>query len=67
MKVYPSSSNIDYYEIINESTLNIMFLSGDLYQYYDVDKFILDEIGLANSFGSYFYYNIRGKYRYAKI
>lgn len=65
-----TSSNIEKirYHSGNQ-TLEIMFKSGDVYQYFDVPQQIYE--GFVNppggSHGKYFHANIKGQYRYAKL
>lgn len=48
--------------------LHIAFLSGALYEYYDISPEIYNKLMKANSHGSYFYENIKnGKYLFKKI
>lgn len=51
----------------NSETLEIEFLKGGLYQYYDVPMHVYDELMSASSHGTYFAANIKGTYRYSKI
>jgi hypothetical protein len=63
-----SSSNIasiGYDE--NSQTLEIEFLNGTIYQYFDVPNRIFQEIMAANSHGQYLAQNIKGIYRYSKV
>ena len=48
-------------------TLEILFHSGSLYQYFDVPWTVCEELIAASSHGRYFNSNIKGKFRYAKI
>ena len=48
-------------------TLEVVFLKGGLYQYYDVPEHVYDELMSAGSHGSYLASNIKGTYRYNKI
>lgn len=48
-------------------TLEIEFLNGSIYQYFDVPQQIYDELMGANSQGIYLSANIKGVYRYSKI
>lgn len=41
-------------------TLEIQFHSGGIYEYYDVDKSVYEELMNADSHGSYFMSMIRG-------
>ena len=49
------------------NTLEIEFLNGSVYQYYDVPEHIYDEIMSASSHGSYLATNIKGVYSYSKV
>ncbi len=63
-----SSSNIDsigYDE--NSQTLEISFLSGGIYQYFDVPASVHEELMSADSKGKYFAANIKGPYRFSKV
>ena len=62
------SSNIESigYDSANE-TLEIAFLNGSIYQYFDVPQSIYEEIMSADSHGKYLAYQIKGKYRYSKV
>ena len=47
--------------------LYVEFSSGKIYKYYDVPKKVFEKlIGPLNSAGSYFYSDIRMKFRYEK-
>ena len=61
------SSNLESMEIIDEKTINIKWLDGRIYQYVDVDDFIIDELPKAQNAGNYFWNNIRGKYRFRNL
>ena len=63
-----TSSNIaevGYDEI--SKTLEILFRSGGLYQYFDVPSKEYSGLMKANSHGKYFIARIKGKYRYKRI
>ncbi len=63
-----SSSNIaaiGYEE--GSMTLTVQFLSGTLYQYFDVPSQVHQELMVAGSVGTYFSQNIRNNYRYTKL
>jgi len=49
------------------STLEIEFLNGSVYQYFDVPKYIYDNLMQAESRGQFLAQNIKGVYRYSKI
>lgn len=63
-----NSSNIDSigYDS-NSMILEIAFLSGGTYQYFNVPKSIFDGIMSASSHGSYFHQYIKEKYSYQKV
>ena len=48
-------------------TLEILFHSEALYQYFDVPVLVYEEFVAASSHGKYLNANIKGKFRYAKI
>ena len=48
-------------------TLEIEFLNGSVYQYFDVSKQIYEELMAASSHGQYLAANIKGVYRYARV
>lgn len=63
-----SSSNIaavGYEE--GSMTLTIEFLSGTVYQYFDVSLQVYQELMAAGSVGTYFSHNIKNNYRYTKL
>lgn len=47
-------------------TLEIEFLKGGVYQYYDVPQHVYDDLMSAASHGSYLSSNIKGTYSYSK-
>ena len=51
----------------NSLTLEVEFLNGGIYQYFDVPQHIYSEIMSAGSHGQYLAQNIKGVYRYSKI
>lgn len=51
----------------NSQTLEIEFLNGSIYQYFDVPQHIFDELNSADSHGKYLAANIKGHYRYSKV
>lgn len=63
-----SSSNIASigYDETNE-ILEIEFLSGGIYQYFDVPNYVYDELMDADSHGKYFNAYIKDKYETKKI
>ena len=48
-------------------TLEIEFLKGSVYQYFDVPGYIYRDLMNADSHGKYFSANIKGVYRYSKV
>lgn len=66
---YVSSSNIASIGYDQDSmVLEIEFLSGAIYQYYDVPKSIYEGLMAADSHGKFFAaYIKKGGYRYAKV
>lgn len=62
------SSNIESIGYDSKSqTLEIEFLNGSIYQYFDVPQHIYDELIDADSHGKYLAANIKGHYRYSKV
>ena len=49
------------------SVLEIEFLNGSVYQYYDVPDFIYDGLMGAASHGTYLSSSIKGHYQYARV
>lgn len=47
--------------------LEIEFIHGGVYQYFDVPNDDYEALMNASSLGSYFYHNIRDNYEYEKI
>lgn len=63
-----SSSNIAEIGYDEPSgTLEILFHSELLYQYFDVPLVVYEEFIVASSYGRYLNSNIKGKFRYARI
>ncbi len=62
------SSNIESigYDSDNQ-TLEIAFLNGSIYQYFDVPEHIHQEMMGADSQGKYLAHQIKGHYRYSKV
>jgi hypothetical protein len=48
------------------STLEIEFLGGAVYQYFDVPRAVFDGLLQAQSVGAFIHQQVRGVYRYAK-
>jgi len=63
-----SSSNIASigYDADSE-TLEIEFLNGGVYQYFDVPEREYESLMAAGSHGSYLARSIKGTYRYSKV
>lgn len=51
----------------NSQTVEIEFLNGGVYQYFDVPEHIYKELMGAGSHGQYLAQNIKGNYRYSKV
>lgn len=63
-----SSSNLDsagYDEA--EQIMEVSFLNGGTYRYYNVPKDVWEEFLVANTPGQYFYHHIRTSYTYIMI
>lgn len=58
-------SSIGYDE--NSSTLEVEFLSGTVYQYFDVPLTVYQGIMSAGSVGQYFAQHIKGYFRFVKV
>lgn len=52
---------------VDSQTLEIEFLNGGVYQYFDVPQHVHDELMNAGSHGQYLAQNIKGAYRYSKV
>ena len=51
-----------------DGTLEIEFLNGSVYQYFDVSQNVFDELMAAtDSHGKYLSQNIKGRYRFARV
>jgi hypothetical protein len=63
-----SSSNIASIGYDADSqTLEIEFLNGGVYQYFDVPQYVYEELMNADSHGQYLAQNIKGVYRFSKV
>lgn len=51
----------------NSATLEIEFLNGGVYQYFDVPKNIYDAMMSASSHGQYLAQSIKGRFRFSKV
>ena len=49
-----------------DNVLEIEFLDGGVYQYFDVPAALYEGLIQADSAGKYFWANIRGAFRYAR-
>lgn len=67
-RTHVQSSNISSigYDV-NTATLEIEFLNGSIYQYYDVPEYVYEELMSASSHGGYLASAIKGTYRYGKV
>jgi len=62
------SSNIESIGYDSDSqTLEIAFLNGSIYQYFDVPLQIFEDMMSAESQGKYLAHQIKGHYRYSKV
>jgi len=62
------SSNIESIRYEDEqSILEVTFLNGGVYQYYDVPAHIAQELERADSKGSFLASAIKGHFRYSKV
>lgn len=52
---------------LKSQTLEIEFLNGSVYQYFDVPQQIFDGLMSAESHGKYFVVNIRSNFKYVKL
>ncbi|RYF94548.1 MAG: KTSC domain-containing protein [Caulobacteraceae bacterium] len=50
-----------------ERTLEVLFLNGSIYQYFEVPVQIFTELMQATSVGQYLNANIKGQFRYARV
>ena len=63
-----TSSNIASIRYDNEqSVLEVIFLNGGTYQYYDVPSQVIEAFQGAESKGSFLASDIKGRYRYSKV
>lgn len=61
-----SSSNIESIGYEDE-TLQVQFLNGSIYQYFDVPEHIFIGLCDADSVGIYLAANVKGIYRYSRV
>jgi uncharacterized protein len=67
-RTHVESSNIESIGYDSRSqTLEIEFLNGSVYQYFDVPEHVFNELMSADSYGKYLNANIKGTYRYSKV
>lgn len=67
-RTHVESSNIESIGYDSSSqTLEIEFLNGTIYQYFDVPQRVFEELIGADSHGRYLNSNIKGIYRYSKV
>lgn len=52
---------------VDSLTLEVEFINGGIYQYYDVPEYVFEELLNANSVGSYFNTNVRNSYMTQKV
>lgn len=63
-----SSSNIDSIRYENEQfVLEVTFLNGGIYQYFDVPPHIVGDFKQAGSKGEFLAREIKGRFRYSKV
>lgn len=64
----PDSTNVGSIGYDHESqTLEVEFIKGSVYQYFDVPQNVYDEFISSGSKGQYLARNIKGNYRYARV
>lgn len=51
----------------DEQTMEVTFLNGATYQYFDVPEEIFTSMINADSVGSYFAKTVKGTYRFSKV
>jgi len=67
-RIHVESSNIESIGYDPKSqTLEIEFLNGSIYQYFDVPEYVFNELKDADSCGKYLNANIKGHYRFSKV
>ena len=67
-RIHIESSNIESIGYDADSqTLEINFLNGSIYQYFDVPVNIYDDLIATDSHGKYFATYIKGIYRYSRV
>lgn len=50
-----------------DGTLEILFTSGSVYQYFDVPEHVYEALMSADSHGRFFNEHVRGHFRYARV
>jgi uncharacterized protein len=64
----PDSTNIASIGYDQETqTLEVEFIKGSLYQYFDVPQVVYEDFVSADSKGKYLANKIKGNYRYARV
>jgi KTSC domain len=64
----PGSSNIARYRYVSESqVLEVEFLRGGTYRYFDVPETLFQLMNGAPSKGQFLAQQVKGKYRYARM
>ena len=51
----------------NSRILEVLFMSGGTYQYFDVPPQIYGELMQSSSIGGYLNANVKGNFRYARV
>lgn len=49
------------------ATLEVEFLSGSIYQYYDVPENVYDQLMKAGSKGRFLHYQVKNAYPYSRV
>lgn len=49
------------------ATLEIEFLNGSIYQYYEVSELVWGDFKRADSKGQFIHQHLKGQYRYARV
>lgn len=63
-----SSSNVARISYDSDnSTLEVEFHNGSIYQYYDVGSNVWEDFKAASSKGQFIHQYLKGKYRYARV
>lgn len=58
-------ASVNYYPHIQ--MLELEFVSGSIYLYFDVPADVYKSLIRADSTGRYFHYNVRGNYRFVRV